>query len=118
MERRRYRAGEGEGGWQPVMRRQGRVGRGFSNQKIGTYTLFVDELLESTKPKGLYSLFNNFGAVKDVYISFKRRKQMRSRFGFVRYDCPVAAQMAVQKANGLWCDNIALKLKLADFEKD
>ncbi|KAL7198229.1 hypothetical protein ACSBR2_020693 [Camellia fascicularis] len=70
------------------------------------------------EPKGLYSLFNNFGVVKDVYISFKRRKQTRSRFGFVRYDCPVAAQMAVQKANGLWCDNRALKVKLADFEKD
>ncbi|GMP79378.1 hypothetical protein CsSME_00034949 [Camellia sinensis var. sinensis] len=34
------------------------------------------------------------------------------------YDCPVAAQMAVQKANGLWCDNKALKVKPADFEKE
>ncbi|GMP68414.1 hypothetical protein CsSME_00028041 [Camellia sinensis var. sinensis] len=34
------------------------------------------------------------------------------------YDCPVAAQMAVQKANGLWCDNKALKVKPADFENE
>ncbi|KAL7243071.1 hypothetical protein ACSBR1_015477 [Camellia fascicularis] len=72
MEQRRYGARE-EGGWQPVLRRQGRVGR------------------ESMDLKGLYSIFNNFGVVKDVYISFKRRKQTRSQFGFVRYDFPIAA---------------------------
>ncbi|GMP40634.1 hypothetical protein CsSME_00011001 [Camellia sinensis var. sinensis] len=38
-----------------------------------------------------------------------------SRFGFVRYNCPVAANMAVQKATGLWCDNRALTVKVAEF---
>lgn len=101
----------------PVLRRHGRTGKGVSEQRVGMYTLFVDDIPDSMDPKGLYAIFNNFGVVKDVYISFKRRKQARSRFGFVRYDCPVAAQMAVRKANGLWCDNKALKVKPADFEK-
>ncbi|KAL7241830.1 hypothetical protein ACSBR1_014421 [Camellia fascicularis] len=56
--------------------------------------------------------------MKDVYIPFKRRKQTRSRFGFIRYDCPIAAHIALHKANGLWCDNRALKVKSVDFGKD
>ncbi|THG03081.1 hypothetical protein TEA_026153 [Camellia sinensis var. sinensis] len=41
-----------------------------------------------------------------------------TRFRFVRYDCPVAANMAVQKTDGLWCDDKALKVKLAEFGKE
>ncbi|KAL7180892.1 hypothetical protein ACSBR1_039868 [Camellia fascicularis] len=49
-------------------------------------------------PKSLFGLFSKFGIVKDVFIPMKRRKATRSRFGFVRYDCPVAAEMAgIQK---------------------
>lgn len=84
-----------EGGWMPVLRRHGRIGKGFSKQKLGMYTLFVDKIPESMDPKGLYSIFNNFRVVKDVYIAYKKRKQSRSRFGFVRYDCPIVAQMAI-----------------------
>ncbi|KAL7248025.1 hypothetical protein ACSBR2_002843 [Camellia fascicularis] len=66
----------------------------------GVQTLFVENLPESMNPKGLYTLFTKFGVVKDVFIPFKRKKATRSRFGFVRYDCPVAAQVAIRKANG------------------
>ncbi|GMP94285.1 hypothetical protein CsSME_00043794 [Camellia sinensis var. sinensis] len=41
-----------------------------------------------------------------------------SRFGFVRYRCHVAADMAFQKANGLWCDDKALRVKKADYSKE
>ncbi|KAL7241851.1 hypothetical protein ACSBR1_014433 [Camellia fascicularis] len=109
---------EVRGGWKPVLRRHGRVGRGASDLKKCMYTLFVNELPDSMEPKGLYTLFTNFGVVKDIYIPFKRRKQTRSRFGFVRYDCPIVARIALQKANGLWCDNGALKVKPVDFRKD
>lgn len=47
----------------------------------------------------------------------KRRKATGSRFGFVRFDCPVAAEVAVQKANGLWCDNKELKVKGSEYQK-
>ncbi|KAL7169865.1 hypothetical protein ACSBR2_034830 [Camellia fascicularis] len=42
----------------------------------------------------------------------------RSHFGFVRYNCSVAADMAVQKAHGLWCDDRALKVKMAKLGKE
>ncbi|KAL7257681.1 hypothetical protein ACSBR1_003906 [Camellia fascicularis] len=66
-------------------------------------------------PEGLYKVFTNYGIVKDVFISNKRRKLTRSRFGFIRHACPVAANMAIQKAHGIWCDNRALKVKKAYF---
>ncbi|KAL7264396.1 hypothetical protein ACSBR1_002365 [Camellia fascicularis] len=77
------------GGWKPVLSKHGGQ--------------------ESMDPKGLFTLFTNFGVVKDVFIPNKRRKMTRSRFGFVRYDCLNAASMAIQKANGLWYDNRAPK---------
>ncbi|KAL7263541.1 hypothetical protein ACSBR1_001658 [Camellia fascicularis] len=70
------------------------------------------------RAKGLYSIFSNYGVVVDTFILNKRRKMTRSRFGFVRYNCFVTANMAIQKENGLWCDDKALKVKMEDFGKD
>ncbi|GMP57002.1 hypothetical protein CsSME_00021263 [Camellia sinensis var. sinensis] len=102
-------------GWILVLRKHG--GTGGRNLDLGNeiHMIFVDNLPESMDPKGLYNIFTNFGIVKDVFIPNKRRKLTKSRFGFVRYACPVAANMAVQKAHGIWCDNRALKVKIADF---
>ncbi|KAL7218687.1 hypothetical protein ACSBR2_011870 [Camellia fascicularis] len=66
-------------------------------------------------PKGLFSMFSKFGVVRHVFISFKRSK-VGTRFGFVRYDCIVAAKMAIQKTNGVWCGNKQLKVKFADYD--
>ncbi|KAL7208256.1 hypothetical protein ACSBR1_030083 [Camellia fascicularis] len=105
------------GGWKQVIRRR-RVGlQGNRSLKEGLFTLFVDGLPNSMDPKSLYSLFGKFGVVKDVFIPSKQRKSLGTRFGFVRYDCKVAADMAIQKANGLWCDNKALRVKQADVQK-
>ncbi|KAL7254136.1 hypothetical protein ACSBR1_008522 [Camellia fascicularis] len=68
-------------------------------------------------PKRLFTLFSKFGIVKDVFIPAKRRQVTGFRFGFVRYDYKVATDMAVQKANGLWCDNKALKVKNVKYKK-
>lgn len=102
-------------GWKPILRKYGGNGRRISASDNEIHTIFVDNLPESMDPKGLYNIFNNYGIVKDVYIPNKRRKLTRSRFGFVRYACQVAADMAIQKAHGIWCDNRALKVKIADF---
>ncbi|KAL7211551.1 hypothetical protein ACSBR2_014418 [Camellia fascicularis] len=69
-------------------------------------------------PKGLYKLFMKFGIVKDVFIPQKRRKVKNSRFGFVRFDCPVAMGMAIQRANGLWVDDKALEVKSAEYSNE
>ncbi|KAL7189328.1 hypothetical protein ACSBR1_039050 [Camellia fascicularis] len=99
------------GGWNPVLGRR-KVGNQCSRAMDGgLYTIFVDELPNSMVLKSLSTLFSKFGIVKDVFIPAKRRQETGSRFGFVRYDCKVAADIAVQKVDGLWCDDKALKGK-------
>ncbi|KAL7175751.1 hypothetical protein ACSBR2_029357 [Camellia fascicularis] len=66
-------------------------------------------------PNGLYAMFTNFGVVKDVFIPNKRRKATQSRFGFVHFDCRVAAEVTIQKAHGVWCEDKMLKVKKTDF---
>ncbi|CAL5380628.1 unnamed protein product [Camellia sinensis] len=61
----------------------------------------------------------NMGSSKEeMYIPNKRGRSTRSRLGFIRYDCSVAADMAMSKAHGLWCDDKALKVKMAEFRKE
>ncbi|KAL7205926.1 hypothetical protein ACSBR2_018776 [Camellia fascicularis] len=106
--------GSNEGGWKLVFqRRQGRKG-----PLARLHTIFVDEIPESMNPKGLFTMFSNFGVVKDVYIPEKRRKTTRTRFGFVRYDCPITVGITTQQANGVWCGDRMLKVKKANFERD
>ncbi|KAF5942569.1 hypothetical protein HYC85_020211 [Camellia sinensis] len=81
------------GEWNPVFRR--RQGRNGATAQL--HTIFVDEIPHSMNPKGLYTMFSNFGVVKDVYIPNKRRKATKTIFGFVRFDCPVAAEIAIQR---------------------
>ncbi|CAL5364047.1 unnamed protein product [Camellia sinensis] len=101
-----------------VLRKHGDQGYRNKGMVSDIHTVFVGNLPETMDPKGLYKVFTNFGIVKDVFIPNKRRKMKRSIFGFVGYACPVVANMAVQKAHGLWCDNRALKVRVADFGKD
>ncbi|XP_028101346.1 serine/arginine-rich splicing factor SC35-like [Camellia sinensis] len=107
-----------DGGWQPVIRRHGgrQVWNSWTNGSI--HSVFVDNLPETMRAKGLYSIFSNYGVVVDTFIPNKLRKMTRSRFGFVRYSCPVGPDMAIHKANGLWCDDKALKVKKADYSKE
>ena len=105
------------GGWRPVIRKQGFRRQSFDHQYQGLFTVIVDEIPESMNPKKLFGLFSQCGVVKDVYIPMKRRKATGSRFGFVSFDCHVAAKVAVQKANGLWWDNKELKVKGAEYQK-
>ncbi|KAL7163175.1 hypothetical protein ACSBR2_039302 [Camellia fascicularis] len=77
------------------------------------FNIFMDNLPESMKPKGLIMLFTKFGIVKDVFIPMKRRKLTGSRFGFIGYGCRVSRDVAVQKANGIWIENKELKVKKA-----
>ncbi|KAL7190868.1 hypothetical protein ACSBR2_023023 [Camellia fascicularis] len=105
------------GGWQPVIRRR-MPGRKTDEARMGgLFTIFVDNIPEVMNSKRLLGLFSKFGVVKDVFIPMKRRKATRSRFDFVRYDCPIAAEVVVQKADGLWCEDKELKIKEAEYVK-
>ncbi|KAL7215691.1 hypothetical protein ACSBR1_027776 [Camellia fascicularis] len=68
-------------------------------------------------PKTLFKLFSKFGIVKDVFIPQKRRKVTNTRFGFVKYDCSVAANVAVTKANGLWVEDKEIQVKMAEYDR-
>ncbi|THG10975.1 serine/arginine-rich splicing factor SC35-like [Camellia sinensis] len=103
------------GGWKPRIRRRPVGYQQASLRGPGIFTVFVDNLPESMEPRGLFNLFSNYGVVKDVFIPKKRRKVLGTRFGFVRYDCQVAASMAVQKTEGSWCDDKELKVRIAAY---
>ncbi|GMP32992.1 hypothetical protein CsSME_00006507 [Camellia sinensis var. sinensis] len=106
------------GGWRPVLYGRGRQLQRYDTSNPGIHTLFVDNIPLSMNPKGLYAMFMKFGVVRDVFIPNKTRKTTRSRFGFVKDDCPVVTDMVVQKANGVWCDDKALRVKFAEYAKD
>ncbi|KAL7238549.1 hypothetical protein ACSBR2_004608 [Camellia fascicularis] len=110
-----------DGGWIPVVKRRGRhtnqVGL-KEGRREGMYTLFVDNLPESMDPRSMYALFLKFGVVKDVFIPQKRWKATNTRFGFVRFNCPVAASVAEQKANEIWVDDKALIVHSAVYGKE
>ncbi|GMP36756.1 hypothetical protein CsSME_00008773 [Camellia sinensis var. sinensis] len=53
----------------------------------------------------------------NVFIPSKRRVVSHSRFGFVRFDCNVAAGIAIQKANGLLVDDKVLEVKAATLDR-
>ncbi|GAB2287063.1 Splicing factor [Dionaea muscipula] len=77
-------------------------------------TLFVEDIPEGMDNGELKKLFLRYGVVMDAYIPGKRNKAGK-RFGFVRYDCAVAAEVAIQRTNGLWIKDKQLKVKRADF---
>ncbi|KAL7248666.1 hypothetical protein ACSBR2_003418 [Camellia fascicularis] len=89
----------------------------LENRRASLFTLFVDNLPESMASRKLHDLFNMFGVVKDVFIPQKRRKLTYTRFGFVRYDCSITADVAEQKANGLWVDDKSLSVKITEYGK-
>ncbi|KAH7838232.1 hypothetical protein Vadar_023796 [Vaccinium darrowii] len=69
-----------------------------------------------TSQPWLKMFFNKYGVVKEVFIPEKRSKATGNRFGFIRYDCPVSADLAVLRTNGVWLDDKKLFVKLASFE--
>ncbi|GAB2270783.1 hypothetical protein Dimus_005650, partial [Dionaea muscipula] len=56
----------------------------------------------------LHRMFSKFTVVKDAFIPRKRNKMGR-RFSFVRYDCLVAAEVAIKQANDIWVQDKELK---------
>ncbi|KAL7176402.1 hypothetical protein ACSBR2_029857 [Camellia fascicularis] len=106
------------GGWTPVTRKRKPSYHQIHHKGPGLITVFVDNLPESMVPKSLFTLFSSYGVVKDVFIPNKRRKATGSLFGFVRYDCQIVAKVAVQKADGIWCDDRSLKVRRAEFGND
>ncbi|GAB2279650.1 hypothetical protein Dimus_014294 [Dionaea muscipula] len=64
----------------------------------------------------LRKMFVKFGVVVDSFIPRKRSRAGR-RFGFVRYDCAVAAEVAIHQTNRIWIQDKELKVKKADYDR-
>ncbi|GAB2273295.1 Serine arginine-rich splicing factor 2 [Dionaea muscipula] len=64
----------------------------------------------------LHKMFAKFGVVVDSFIPGKRSKAGR-HFGFVRYDCVVVAEVAIQWTNGLWIQDKELRVKSSDYDR-
>ncbi|KAH7856529.1 hypothetical protein Vadar_002504 [Vaccinium darrowii] len=80
-------------------------------------TLFIDNIPGVSTHLWLRKTFSNYGVVRDAFIPAKRSSKTGSKFGFVRYDCSVSADMAILKANGMEVEDKKLVVKLADFVK-
>ncbi|KAF5959503.1 hypothetical protein HYC85_000712, partial [Camellia sinensis] len=83
-----------------------------------TTSWLPDNISNAMDAKTLFNLFTKFGIVKDVFIPAKRRVVTNSRFGFMRFDCHVAADIAIQKGNGLLVDDMVLEVKKATYVKN
>ncbi|GAB2281176.1 hypothetical protein Dimus_015779 [Dionaea muscipula] len=79
-------------------------------------TLFVEDIPDSMDYVEMNKLFAKFGVVRDVYFP-KKRSMSDKRFGFLRYDCSVTAEIAIQKTDGVWMQDKELKVKFADLHK-
>ncbi|KAH7860741.1 hypothetical protein Vadar_017477 [Vaccinium darrowii] len=77
-------------------------------------TLFVDNIPEEANLSWLSSTFNNYGVVIWAHISNKRSYK-GSRFAFVKYNCHVSIDVAIQKANGMQFGTNKLVVKTASF---
>ncbi|GAB2303609.1 hypothetical protein Dimus_037596 [Dionaea muscipula] len=100
VERERSNKERNAGGWEAVTRGKPhglRSGSCGSNGLI--FSLFVEDLPKTINPVTMNNLFAKFGVIKDVFIPSKRSKAGK-RFGFVRYDCLVAAEDG-RRARGL-----------------
>ncbi|KAL7223337.1 hypothetical protein ACSBR1_024906 [Camellia fascicularis] len=99
-----------QGVWIPVVKQRIRNEAWRKEVGKGLFSVFVDNVPSNIDPRALFKLFSKFGIVKDVFIPQKRRKATNTRF-----DCSMAATVAVQKANGLWVEDRELKVKMAEY---
>ncbi|KAL7241820.1 hypothetical protein ACSBR1_014411 [Camellia fascicularis] len=106
------------GGWIPVVKQRGKQEAGRKADSAAVFTVFMDNLPSSLDPKDLFNLFWKFGVVKDIFIPQKRRRNTNTRFGFVRYNCEVAAKVAMQKAHDLWVDDKKLGVKFVEHDRN
>ncbi|GFZ14667.1 hypothetical protein Acr_24g0008570 [Actinidia rufa] len=102
--------------WNPVIYKHRRY-QAEGSEPQNFVSLVVDNLPEEVDVTWLNKTFTKFGIVRDVFIPLKSVKSGK-RFGFVRYDCLIAAQITVSRGNGLWCFNKRVGVKVAAFDRN
>ncbi|GAB2274956.1 hypothetical protein Dimus_009725 [Dionaea muscipula] len=104
-------------GWISVLNSRSHRGNTMIHGRGGRlFTLFVEDIPDSMDYVEMNKMFAKFGVVRDVYLP-KKKSMAGKRFGFVRYDCSVAAEVAIQRTNGVWMQDRELKVKFAELHK-
>ncbi|GAB2299978.1 hypothetical protein Dimus_034024 [Dionaea muscipula] len=86
-------------GWTTVLWKNFHHSKTASRSSDGRMiSLYVEDIPDSYANGDLHRLFSKFGVVKDVFIPRKISKTGK-RFGFVRYDFLVSAEVAIQKVS-------------------
>ncbi|KAH7865266.1 hypothetical protein Vadar_004368 [Vaccinium darrowii] len=79
-------------GWFLVSKKRsnGRVFPRPGNQRfardMSAITVYVDNLSDDMDVEWLGQIFSKYGRVVDVFIPYKRSKNFRTKFGFVRFN--------------------------------
>ncbi|KAH7846796.1 hypothetical protein Vadar_018287 [Vaccinium darrowii] len=64
----------------------------------------------------LGQIFSKYGRVVDVFIRYKRSKNFRTKFGFVRFNTVVEAEKAIADLNGISIRDKKMLVKMASFK--
>ena len=73
--------------------------RSYQNSEF--FSRFVDNLPRSMDKEWLWQLFQFEGSVVDAYISYKKRKNIENRFGFVRFKKIEEVRQAIKSLHGM-----------------
>ncbi|GAB2281178.1 hypothetical protein Dimus_015781 [Dionaea muscipula] len=73
-------------------------------------TIFVDNLPNHVGRREIFSIFNTFGCISDVFIASKRRRS-GFRFGFVTFNYEVAAGLTILNNDGMKMKDKTLLVK-------
>ncbi|CAO2820369.1 unnamed protein product [Amaranthus hypochondriacus] len=90
---------------------------GSPNDGRSFTTLFIDGLYRELSPAYLKSLFEQHGAVEEVFISKKVRNNRKDAFGFVRYGSAEKADLAIRKLNGHVISDARISVSYAKYQK-
>ncbi|PSS08274.1 Endonuclease [Actinidia chinensis var. chinensis] len=104
------------GGWTPVINKHFRKKMNISGN-VEVITLFIDNLPNPVDKNWLMKTFSKFGKIRDVFIPLKRNIS-GNRFGFVRFECPIAANRAIRTLNGTWSYDKQLGVKIAGYSRN
>lgn len=73
--------------------------------------LFLFHLANSVKEEDLYQKFGKFGTILSVNVTMDSTGRSKG-MGFVSYDCPESAELAIQEMNGFELCGKRLKVEL------
>ncbi|KAH7843169.1 hypothetical protein Vadar_013520 [Vaccinium darrowii] len=83
---------------------------------MSAITIYVDNLADDMDTEWLGQIFSKYGRVVDVFIPFKRSKNFKTKFGFVRFNTVVEAEEAIADLDGISIRDKKMRVKMATFK--